>query len=313
MFSYTLAVAFSPDGTRLATGTSNQKARIWDAATGEKLLELRHNGGGVRAVAFSPDGTRLVTSGGGSARIWDAASGKELLELGAGVGVWVVEFSPDGARLVTSGHYGGTRVWDTYSGEKLLELDGGRKPELEINRFFRAGAASVNERHEQEMQSRYYAYYREKVEPELSRSGSVKTAAFSPDGTRLAIGNADDTARIWDAASGNKLRELGGTGVGAWVVTSDLRGASPDIRERLEEELHRYGYVMAVAFSPDGTWLATGSADGTARIWDAAGIGKELLKFDTGKAVWAVAFSPDGARLATCHGAYILIWSVANL
>jgi len=69
------ALAFSPDGTRLAIGDSYQSARIWDATTGQLELEVTHNGSSVLAVAFSPDGTRLATgSGDKTARIWDIAN-----------------------------------------------------------------------------------------------------------------------------------------------------------------------------------------------------------------------------------------------
>jgi WD40 repeat protein len=67
------AVAFSPDGTRLATGSSDRSARVWDAATEQCLLEVRHDET-VTAVAFSPDGTRLATgSSDKSVRIWSVA------------------------------------------------------------------------------------------------------------------------------------------------------------------------------------------------------------------------------------------------
>jgi WD40 repeat protein len=70
---FVTAVAFSPDGAQLATGSLDETARIWDAATGEQQLQVRCDGS-VLAVAFSPDGTRLVTgSADKTVRIWDIA------------------------------------------------------------------------------------------------------------------------------------------------------------------------------------------------------------------------------------------------
>ena len=117
-------VAFSPDGTLLATG--GFRAGVWDAVSGQRLLELGHTGI-VEAVAFSPDGTRLATGGytrGSSKGIlfWDAASG-QLLEVSLGDEldiVAAVAFSPDGTLLATGGYSAG--VWDAASGQRLLEL-----------------------------------------------------------------------------------------------------------------------------------------------------------------------------------------------
>ena len=111
-------VAFSPDGTRLAT-ISISGVRVWDATSGQQLLEL---GGAIgTAVAFSPDGTRLAT-GGDIAEVWDAVSGQRLLALDvetSGI-VEAVAFSPDGTLLATGGFRAG--VWDAVSGQRLLEL-----------------------------------------------------------------------------------------------------------------------------------------------------------------------------------------------
>jgi WD40 repeat protein len=57
-----LSAAFSPDGTRIVTGSTDQTARVWDAASGRELLALRGHKGGVRSAAFSPDGARIVTA-----------------------------------------------------------------------------------------------------------------------------------------------------------------------------------------------------------------------------------------------------------
>jgi hypothetical protein len=113
-------VAFSPDGTRLLTGSDDRTARVWDARTGTPLLELKGHTGSVRSVAFSPDGTRLVTGSlDRTARVWDARTGTPLLELkGHPRGVGRVAFSPDGTRIVT-GILWNAKVWDARTGQEL--------------------------------------------------------------------------------------------------------------------------------------------------------------------------------------------------
>ena len=106
-------VAFSPDGTRLATGGytrgSSKGILFWDAASGQLLeVSLGDELDIVAAVAFSPDGTLLAT-GGYSAGVWDAASGQRLLELGHRQ-LRAVAFSPDGTRLAYSDD-NSVRIW----------------------------------------------------------------------------------------------------------------------------------------------------------------------------------------------------------
>jgi serine/threonine protein kinase len=73
------SVAFSPDGTRIVTGSEDQTAKVWDARTGTPQRELKGHTNGVTSVAFSPDGTRIVTSSDeGAAKVWDARTGQEL-------------------------------------------------------------------------------------------------------------------------------------------------------------------------------------------------------------------------------------------
>jgi hypothetical protein len=99
----------------------------------------------------------------------------------------------------------------------------------------------------------------------------VRSAAFSPDGSRIVTGGYDGTAKVWDAHSGAPLLELKG----------------------------HMDMVRSAAFSPDGSRIVTGSGDRTAKVWDAR-IGAPLLELKGHtSAVWCAAFSPDGSRIVT--------------
>ncbi len=86
-------VSFSPDGSRIVTGSVDGTAKVWDARTGSASLDLIGHKGAVTSALFSPDGSRIVTgSSGGTAKVWDARTGTVLLEIQQGprtvFGVW---------------------------------------------------------------------------------------------------------------------------------------------------------------------------------------------------------------------------------
>ena len=151
------SVAFSPDGTRLATASDDKTARLWDARTGQQLAACNGHTGRVLSVAFSPDGTRLATaSDDKTARLWDAADGPATpgmhgpheRTLGCGV--------QPGWDAAGDGEYRSHgAVMGCGTGQFLLEYKG--------------------------------------------HSGPVESVAFSPDGTRLATASSDRSARLWDA------------------------------------------------------------------------------------------------------------------
>jgi len=117
-------VAFSPRGGLIATASSDQTARIWDAATGGCLATLTGHSAAVEAVAFSPAGALLATgSADTTARLWDAATGAHLITLaGHDYTVRGVAFSPSGALLATASGDATARLWDAVSGAHLATL-----------------------------------------------------------------------------------------------------------------------------------------------------------------------------------------------
>jgi WD40 repeat protein len=288
-------VAFSPDGTRLVSASADSTIKVWDDSCGRECFDFPEHSGEVRSVAFSPDGTRLAAGGRrdnaekgilGDVRVWDAMSGQLLLTLNDSAGgVNSVVFSPDGKLLASaSGGPDGAKpgvitIWNAASGQELRTLAG-----------HQCWATAV---------------------------------AFSPDGKWLASAGGrpwDDhqrplpgEVRLWDAASGQELRDLKGHGarVNSVAFSPDGRLLASSSDDRTVKVWDLAGgqvwrnleghtdWVTAVAFSPDGKLLASAGEDRTIQVWDLdSGMVRHHLKGHA-RAVHSVAFSPDGKRLAS--------------
>ena len=111
------AVAWSPDGSRIVTGSDDATIRVWDAVTGEGLFSLEH-GSKVRSVAWSPDGSRIATGSAVGVWVWDAVTGENVLSLKYGYRVESVAWSSDGSRILTKTWRNEIRIWDVTSGEQ---------------------------------------------------------------------------------------------------------------------------------------------------------------------------------------------------
>ena len=192
-----MAVAFSPDGTRILTGSVDHTAWVWDAATGKTIATLAGHTDWVTAVAFSQDGARILTgSKDNTARLWDAATGTAVATLaGHTAPVSAVAFSPDGTRVLT-GSWDSTRLRDTATGQAVVTL-AGHTGLVTTVAFSRDGTRVLTGGLADKTARLWDAATGKTVATLAGHAGPVTTVAFSPDGTRVLTGSWDSTARLW--------------------------------------------------------------------------------------------------------------------
>ncbi len=286
------AVAFSPDGSRVVSGSSDGILILWDAKSGKPIGEpMRGHTSGVTSVAFSPDGSKIVSGSSDSTLILrDAKSGLSICEpmRGHTSRINAVAFSPDGGQIVSGSRDETLILWDVKSGMPICD-------------------------------------------PMRGHTDVVGAVAFSPDGSRIASGSWDNTLILWDAKSGNsigkpmsghidKVTSVAFSPDGSRIVSGsadktlvlwDARCGKP-IGKRMKG--HAYT-VTAVAFSPDGTRIVSGSTDKTLILWDAKS-GKPIGEPMRGHAsfVRSVAFSPDGSQVVSgSEDKTLILWDVPTL
>lgn len=288
------AVAYSPDGTLLATGSEDQTVRFWDAQTGQLKHTLSDLGAEVTAATFSPDGNMLVaalnynsTLNNYSVIVVDTRA-ESLGEIKQKLthGSWptsFVAFSPDGKTLF-GGSARNVKLWDAETWALNHE-----KPVDEINPSFALSAdgkllasAGTNE-------NSVKVWDTDTGESKLKLEGhdkGVLALAFSPDGQTLVSGSYDNTARLWDTKTGDLKRTLS------------------------EESLNA---IFSVAFSPDGRTVASGSYHAI-KLWDAqTGMLKRALAVQGMGITYCLTFSPDGKTLAGASDGTVKLWDVSDI
>jgi WD40 repeat protein/tRNA A-37 threonylcarbamoyl transferase component Bud32 len=263
-------------------------------------------------VAYSPDGRRIASAGEhGSVQVWDATTGAEVLILLGHAGpVNCVAFSPDGQKIASTGLDGYVRAWELPSGRTLwasrspagyayaiaFSPDGVTLATLGPSLLDPAEMGTLRYYEVQLWEASSGRCLRSFGKPVDPRGGfgsgpiDVYALTFSPDGKELAAGKSDDNPTfweidVWDVATGRAVKALRG----------------------------HEGGISGLAFSPDGTRLASASRDYTVKLWDVPS-GRELLTFrGHGGSVNSIAFSADGRRLTSASSDHTLkLWEVAT-
>jgi WD40 repeat protein len=288
----TLTLAFSPDGTTLATRSETGIVRVWDVAAGRERVTIRVDKGAISSLAFSPDGKVLATGAGvinvtdlpflvrvmfvrperaliedawnvvGEITLWDSATGRRLCKLEGHAGrVSCLGFSPDGTVLAT-GSVGSLRLAMDGESTSISEEPGGLRL-WDVATGHERGA--------------------------LEYAGGVRAVQFSPDGSVLAFGG------------GAIMREPAAGVVVCDVATGKVRGAH-----------HGHtGQIIFLAFSPDGATLLVADRAGDARLWESVPqLDPVALHTSLGIRVDSLSFSGDGKILAAGWSGAAGLWEL---
>lgn len=271
-------LAFTPDAKRLVSASGDRTCGQWDVATGAELrpLVLKHPEW-VAAMDLSDDGRFALTAcDDGKARLWRLADAEMITEHESKETIFSsVDLAPDAsAALLTSSGDAIVYRWNLKTDDATtLEplLDFGKRNSLVWSARYAGDSTSVLTVGGNDAQLWRVDPVRSLMR--FSPHGAVADAAFSPDGTLVATGSWDHSAKLWNATTGTAVRKLDGA---------------------------HTGFVNSVAFSPDGKQLLTASDDATARLWHVQNGQPTGTVFSghTGRILQA-KFAPNGEQVLT--------------
>ena len=267
------SVAFSSDGTSIASGSRDKTIKLWNTTSGKEINTLKGHADEVLGVAFTLDGSRIASASlDKSLKLWDVASGNEIRTF---KGIQYssdsncVAFGPDGTRSAYEDLDGMIKVLDIASGLEITTL----KPSFWAGSvaFSSDGTRIAWGSHSGGELKVWDAFSGKEITTLKGRLGAIYSITFSPDDKWIATGSSMKTIALWDVASGQEVKTFKG---------------------------HTEA-ISCVAFSPDGAQIVSGSGDNTLRLWDVAS-GQEITAFKAHPSgINSVAFSPDGRHIAS--------------
>jgi WD40 repeat protein len=294
-------LAFSPDGKALAGSIREGTIHLWDVATGRELRKLPGHGCWVRGIAFSGDGTRLAAgSRDHSVSVWDLQTGKPLQEFPAHQGTVVtLAFSPDGRRLASGADEDHALiVWDLATAKPRFRSAEHHRNVLTVayspdGKLLASGDGQQGSDYREAQIRLWSADTGKLVRQFTGHLNSVNSLAFSPDARLLASVGGDFRTRMWDVATGRRLRQI-----------------------------RHFRPVRSVSFSPDGETLLVTAYDAPSTLWSVQS-GQKVCQFGSmggaRRGPGYAAFLPDGKAVLTGElqgqspsGVEVCFWDTRN-
>jgi WD40 repeat protein len=275
-YASVLALAWSPDGSRIASGSQSGEVQVWYAADGRDALTLNSGNPttpGLDALAWSPDSQRLLIAGNGQiVEIWETSSPPGITNRpvqNLGIGSAAAAWSPDGSAIA---FFDGAAIdiWSAGSEQTILTINTPHSSALAWSPDGRS-LASANDGAVQVWDAQSGALLLEYD----GHNGLVRSIAWSPDGTLVASGDDAGSIQVWQASSGARISS---------AALDDYEALSP----------------TALAWSPDGQRLASGGGiDGAVDVWNPR-TGQRSFRY-TGHTqdVNTIAWSPNGRFIAS--------------
>ena len=233
------AVAFSPNGQLLASGSDDYICKLWDVLLKRQIATFEHinnrSRSQIKTVDFSAD-SKLLATAGIDVKLWDVNTRSEISTLEHGRWVWAVAFSSDGRFLATGDENGQVNVWDIHTQKVVAQLQGDPEYIAAVkfssdNRIL-AGAGYKGD-------IKLWKVGNWERLGTLNNSATASAISFSPD-SKILASTGYESINLWEVNIGEKVATLTGPS----------------------------GWLSAVAFSPDGLALVSGGDDETLQIWD---------------------------------------------